>query len=227
MKDNQIIEKINTVLQKTNSFFEKIDTIPNAYISLGRQIGRQDNIYYRYLWLHDINHQIKPNQTMFSFNAEEIKKYKIPSYVVGCSGRADMFAKYAKEIGLEGVYIIPCVKIHNETKQLSGHQIIAVKMSHGLQLLNPACGNINFNRARINSVCKPGQKVDALQHGIENYIIAAILTPEQHEQIDSFDKLNAIYNRVFFKRIFTIATKKLKGLFSQTTPFIRTEYENF
>lgn len=214
MTDKDIIEKINIALRKTDNFFTSVDIVPESYKQMAHSNNGHDEFYYRNLWLHDKNHKIKPNQNMFSFNADEIEQYKIPSYVVGCSGRADMFAKYAQEIGLSDIFIIPCVKIENKGHQLSGHQIVAVKMSNGLQLLNPAGGVKNFNRAKIDFECKIGNKIDAMQHGTNDYIISAILTPKEHAQIDSYEKLKKIYNRVFIKRIFNNASIKIKNLFN-------------
>ena len=130
MTDQQIIEKLDTVLQRVDDFFAAADVVPENYKQMKEQENSDDEFFYRNVWLRDKDHQIKPNQNMFSFSADEIDKYKIPSYVVGCSGRANLFAKYAKEAGIKDVYIIPCVYVPDIGKQnMNGHQIVAVKMS--------------------------------------------------------------------------------------------------
>lgn len=197
MTDQQIIEKLDTVLKRVDDFFIFADVVPENYKQMKTQANSDDEFFYRNLWLHDAEHQIKPNQNMFSFSADEIDKYKIPSYVVGCSGRANLFAKYAKEAGIKDVYIVVSVYIPDIGKQqMNGHQIVAVKMSHGLQLLDPANGAYNFNRAKVDGNCKVNEIIDATSDGKKEYKIAAIMTQEEHEKLTSLEKLMDVYNRV-------------------------------
>ena len=197
MKDKEIEAKINLVLKKVDDFFKEADVLPASYRKMAEKAQNPDRQFFRELWLNDKNHKFKPNQNMFSFSADEIERYKIPSYVVGCSGRADLFAKYAKEIGLDGVFVVPCVKISDMTKERAdGHQVVAVEMEKGLQLINPANDVWHFERAAIEGECKVGEVVDAIKHGTPEYKIAAILTPDEHKKIDSYEKLRAIYARV-------------------------------
>ena len=197
MTDQQIIERLDTVLQRVDDFFAAADVVPENYKQMKEQENSDDEFFYRNVWLRDENHQIKPNQNMFSFSADEIDKYKIPSYVVGCSGRANLFAKYAKEMGIKDIYIVPCVYVPDIGKQnMNGHQIVAVKMSYGLQLLNPANGAYNFHRAKIDGNCKINEIIDATGHGEQTYQIAAIMTQEEHEKLTSREKLMDVYNRV-------------------------------
>ena len=79
---------------------------------------------------------------------------------------------------------------------MNGHQIIAVKMSYGLQLLDPANGAYNFNRAKVEGNCKINEKIDALKKGKQDYQITAILTQEEHEKLTSRDKLMDVYKGV-------------------------------
>ena len=76
MTDKDIIEKINIALRKTDNFFTSVDIVPESYKQMAHSNNGHDEFYYRNLWLHDKNHKIKPNQNMFSFNAEEIEQYK-------------------------------------------------------------------------------------------------------------------------------------------------------
>ena len=197
MTDQEIIEKITKVLERLNEFFDSVDVIPESYRKLKPEDAK-DEFFYRNLWLNDKNHRFKPNQNMFSFNADEIEQYKIPSYVVGCSGRADLFAKYATEAGLkdEDIRIVPCVKLSDVGKEhMNGHQIVAVKMSNGWQLLNPARGVNSFNRAKIDAKCEKNEIIDATNRGSKDYQIADILTTKEHAEIDSREKLESIYLR--------------------------------
>lgn len=197
MTDQEIIEKLDGVLKRVDDFFVSADVIPENYKQMKAQANSDDEFFYRNLWLHDAEHQVKPNQNMFSFSADEIEKYKIPSYVVGCSGRANLFARYAKKAGIKDVYIVVSVYIPDIGKQqMNGHQIVAVKMSHGLQLLDPANGAYNFNRAKIDGNCELNETIDATHHGTKEYKIVAIMTQEEHEKLTSREKLMEVYNRV-------------------------------
>lgn len=198
LTDQQIVERLDTVLKRVDDFFIAADVVPENYKQMKEQANSDDEFFYRNLWLRDADHQIKSNQSMFSFSADEIDKYKIPSYVVGCSGRANLFAKYAKEAGIKDVYIVVSVYVPDIGKQhMNGHQIVAVKMSNGLlQLLDPANGAYNFNRAKIDGNCKINEIIDATGQGTKEYQIAAIMTQEEHEKLTSREKLMDIYNRV-------------------------------
>ena len=197
LTDQQIIERLDTVLKRVDDFFVSADIVPENYKQMKIQENSNDEFFYRNLWLRDATHQIKPNQNMFSFSADEIDKYKIPSYVVGCSGRANLFAKYAKEAGIKDVYIVVSVYMPDIGKRhMNGHQIVAVKMSNGLQLLDPANGAYNFNRAKINGKCELNEMIDATRQGTKEYQIAAIMTQEEHEKLTSVEKLMEVYNRV-------------------------------
>ena len=220
MIDQEIIKKVNSVLKDIGNFFDQVNIIPSSYKELAEQSGTTDEFFYRNLWLNDKNHRYKPNQNMFSFNADEIEKYKIPSYVVGCSGRANLFVKYATEgknaLHPEDIRIIPCVQISSiDKKPMHGHQIIAIKMSQGWQLINE--NRRDFNSAKINIGNKTiqdinslvGQDIDALNHGKQEFKVAAVLTPEKHLQINSSDKLQDIYSMKPYK--FKSASEKIKN----------------
>ena len=214
MTDHDIIEKINKVLGRVADFFDSVNVIPESYrrIKEQKQID-DDEHFYRNLWLEDKNHQYKSNQNMLSFNAEEIEKWRIPAWVVGCSGRAKLFAKYAQEEGLKNIFIVPTVLISDiGKKNRRGHQIIAVEMFDGhLQLLNP--NKHSFGQGRINEKFEVGQDIDALNHGNPEFRIAAKLTPEQHDMIDSPEKLQAVYSMKKYK--FDSASKRIKNKLSQ------------
>ncbi len=204
-------EKTDIVLQKLNRFFNRVDNLrensfdhlKQKYIKLYGQkqfdekyANSTDPHLKRQLWLEIFRkeHNDK-NANMFYFSADDIEKYNIPSYVVGCSGRADLFAKYADKIGIKDVYIVPCVKTSDIGKQrMDGHQIIAIKTDDNLVFLNPSAKNNKLQEALILGVYKKHSPIDATQSGHPDYIIADIITPEQHSKIKSYDDLRKIYD---------------------------------
>jgi hypothetical protein len=204
-------EKEDSVLQELNRFFNRVDNLrknsadylKQKYIQLygqkqfdERYATNTDPHLKRQLWLEIFRkeHNDK-NANMFSFSADDIEKYNIPSYVVGCSGRADLFAKYADKIGIKDVYIVPCVKTSDIGKQrMDGHQIIAIKNGDNLVFLNPSAKNNKLQDALILGVYKKYSPIDATQSGQSDYIIADIITPEQHSKIKSYDDLRKIYD---------------------------------
>ena len=216
MTDQEIIEKLNKVAGKVTDFFNSVNVIPESYKKMKEQEQIDDDeFFYRNLWLNDKNHKYKPNQNMMSFSAEEIGKWRIPAYVVGCSGRAKLFAKYAQEEGLKNIFIVPTVLISDiGKKNMRGHQIIAVEMSDGhLQLVNP--NKRSFGQGRINEKFELGKDIDALNHGKPEFRITVDkpLTPEQHDEIDSPEKLQAVYSMKKYK--FDSASKQIKNEISQ------------
>lgn len=209
MTDQEIVEKINKVLGRVADFFDSVNVIPESYKQMKKQYQIDDDEhFYRNLWLNDKNHQYKPNQNMMSFTGKEIDELQIPAYVVGCSGRAKLFAYYAQKEGLNNIFIVPTVKISDIGKEnMRGHQIIAIQMSDGhLQLVNP--NKHLFSEGRINEKFEIGQDIDALNHGAPEFRIAAKLTPQQHDEIDSPMKLQAVYSMKKFK--FDFASKQVK-----------------
>jgi hypothetical protein len=212
MTDQDIIKKLNRVAGRVTDFFNSVNVIPESYKKMKeREKIDDDEHFYRNLWLKDKNHKYKTNQNMFSFSADEIQEWQIPIYVVGCSGRAKMFAKYAQEEGLENVFIVPTVLISDiGKKNMRGHQIIAVKMSDGhWQLVNP--NKSSFSEGRINENFEFGKDIDALNRGIPEFRITVDkpLTPKEHDEIDSPEKLQAIY--AMKKHYFDSASKQTKG----------------
>ena len=217
--DQEIIMKVNSVLREVGEFFDRVNVIPDSYKRMAEQNGTVDEFFYRNLWLKDKNHRYKPNQNMFSFNADEIDKYKIPSYVVGCSGRANLFVKYATSgenaLNPEDIRIIPCVLISDIGKDtvMYGHQILAIKMSHGWQLINENRRDINsakidVGREFVQDIdSMVGKDIDALNHGEPEFRVAAVMTPNEHLQIDSSKKLQDIYAMKQHK--FKEASKKI------------------
>lgn len=191
MSDSEIIQKINECLTLVHAHFDKadIDARHNA-----PDAAQSEKFGIREWWLHEYR-KTSGNQyaNMFSFNADDILRNNIPSYVVGCSGRANLFAKYARECGLD-VNIVAMVDTASKKQYPDGHQIIAVRFSDGLHLVDPGGGRTTYERAKITGQCKVGAKVYYnRREGQTEYKITAILTPDEHAKIDRIEKLAAIY----------------------------------
>ena len=197
MTNEDIIAKINKILADVHKHFNDADKIWQDKFDKNAPDKYKQDKYGLRNWLLDIYRQQTGNKhiNMFSSDAEEIIKLKIPSQVVGCSGRADLFAKYASEMGLD-VNIVAMVDIANKDKDRpNGHQIIAVKFPDGhQQLIDPGRGRETYEKAIIDGRCNVGEKISYNHRdGRTDYEITAILTPIEHAQIDSQEKLAQVY----------------------------------
>ena len=191
MSNSEIIQKINECLILVHSHFDKADRDARHNAP---DIAQSEKFGIREYWLHEYRktsgHQYA---NMFSFNADDILRNNIPSYVVGCSGRADLFAKYARECGLD-VSIVAMVDTASKKKYPDGHQIVAVKFPDGLHMIDPGGGRTTYERAQIKGQCNVGSKIYYnRREGQTEYKIAAILTPDEHAKVDHIEKLAAIY----------------------------------
>jgi hypothetical protein len=191
MTREEIIQKINECLTLVHSHFDKADkeVRHNAPASV-----QSEKFGIREWWLQEYR-KTSGNQyaNMFSFNADDILHNNIPSYVVGCSGRADLFAKYAQEYGLD-VSIVAMVDTASKKEHPDGHQIIAVKFPDGLHMIDPGGGRTTYEKATIPGKCKVGKKISYNRRdGNTEYKIAAILSPAEHAKIDRIEKLSKIY----------------------------------
>ena len=197
MTNEEIIKKINDTLKQVHKHFDNADGFwQDKFNKNAPEKYKQDRHGLRN-WLLDMYRQQSGNKNvnMFSFNADDIIKLKIPSKVVGCSGRADLFAKYAAENGLD-FNIVAMVDIADKDKDKpNGHQIIAVKFPDGhQQLIDPGRGRETYEKAAINGKCNVGEKISYNRRdGRTDYEITAILTPIEHAQIDSQEKLAQVY----------------------------------
>lgn len=190
MTDAEIIKKINKCLDMVHAHFDTADK--KARESVPAEYKTQQHGIRKW-WLDEYRTQTGRRVNMFSFNADEILQMQIPSYVVGCSGRADVFAKYAVEQGLD-VYVVPMVDTHSKKEHPDGHQIIAVRFSDGLHLIDPGGGRTNYERAKIEGDCQIGNSIYYNRtDGRAEYKITAILSPAEHAKIDSIEKLSAVY----------------------------------
>ncbi len=194
MTNEEIIAKINSVLVKVHDVFNQANT--NAMDDFEKAPDKykykQDRHGLRNWWLDKYRAKINNKQiNMFSFNADDIIELKIPSKVVGCSGRVDLFAKYANEMDLD-VNIVAMVRTDEKDKDMpNGHQIIAVKFPDGSQqLIDPGLAE-NYQAAKVKGNCALGTEI--IIPGQPKYEIRAILTPDTHAKIDSQEKLARIY----------------------------------
>lgn len=194
MTNEEIIAKINSALTKVHDVFNQANTRAMDVFEKApdKDKYKQDRHGLRNWWLDKYRDNRKNEQiNMFSFNADDIIKLKIPSKVVGCSGRADLFAHYAAQEGLD-VNIVAMVRTDEKDKDMpNGHQIIAVKFPDGhQQLIDPGLAK-NYQAAKVNGNCALGTEI--IIPGQPKYEITAILTPIEHAQIDSQEKLAQVY----------------------------------
>jgi len=194
MTNEEIIAKINKILAKVHDVFNQANTraMRDFEKAPDKDEYKQDRHGLRNWWLDNYRAKINNQQiNMFSFNADDIIELKIPSKVVGCSGRADLFAKYASEMGLD-VNVVAMVDIAEKDKDKpNGHQIIAVKFPDGSQqLIDPGLAE-NYQAAKVKGNCALGTEI--IIPGQPKYEIRAILTPDTHAKIDSQEKLAQIY----------------------------------
>ena len=183
MSDQEIIEKVNTILKEMDDFFHEIEP------SLSNGISR--DVYFAE---HpEIKDRINYN---FSLSADDIIKNKIPYKIAGCTGRAKMFSALAQKYGLQDFYIIPTVRTDaigiKGKGQIPGHQLVAVKLSSGLVLIDPGKGK-SFEKAKVNGKCAENEHIDSMGTGKSDHTIAKILTPEEYATIDSYEKMKQVY----------------------------------
>lgn len=196
MTNEEIIKKINDTLKQVHEHFEPADKeAQKTFDEEAPEHYKTDRFGLRNWWLD--KYRAKPGKkdiNMFSFNADDIIKFKIPSQVVGCSGRVDLFAKYAAENGLD-VNVVVMVDTASKKEHPDGHQIIAVKFPDGSQqLIDPGRGRETYEKATIRGKCKVGEHITYNRRdGRTDYKIAAILSPDEHAKIDSIEKLSNLY----------------------------------
>ena len=194
MTNEEIIAKIDKILTKVHDAFNQANThaMRDFEEAPDKYKYEQDEHGLRNWWLDKYRAARNDEQiNMFSFNADDIIKLKIPSKVVGCSGRADLFAKYANEMDLD-VNIVAMVRTDEKDKDKpNGHQIIAVKFPDGSQqLIDPGLAE-NYQAAKVDGNCALGTEI--IIPGQPKYEIRAILTPDTHAKIDSQEKLAQVY----------------------------------
>ena len=184
--DKDIIEKVNIVLKKIDDFFHDIEP------SLKNAISRDE-----YFEQHP---EITDHKNFnFSLSGGDIVEQKIPYNAAGCTGRAKLFSKYAqeKEIGLKDFSIVATakkedIKNKNSGKMIDGHQLVAIKLSDGLHMIDPGKGK-TYDKAQIEGVCKVGEDIDAVGNNQKDYVISAILKPGKYDDIKTYEQMKRLY----------------------------------
>lgn len=190
MTDKETIEKVNIVLEKIDKFFHDIEP------SLKNAISRD-----KYFEQHP---EITAHKNFnFSLSGDDIVENKIPYNVAGCTGRAKLFSKYAKEIGLKDFDIVITakkddLKNKNSNQMIDGHQLVAIKLSDGLHIIDPGAGK-TYEKAKIDGVCQVGENIDAVGNHQKDYVISAILEPNEYNDIKTYEQMKRLYVGGAFK----------------------------
>lgn len=190
--DKDIIEKVNIVLEKIDKFFHDIEP------SLKNAISRD-----KYFEQHpEITDHRNYN---FSLSGKYIHENKIPYNVAGCSGRAKLFSKYAQEVGLslKDFDIVLAakkddLKNKNSNQMIDGHQLVSIKLSDGLHMIDPGKGE-TYEKAQIDGICKVGENIDAAGNNQKDYVISAILKPDKYDNIKTYEQMKRLYIGGAFK----------------------------
>lgn len=171
---------VNVTLKDMEKFFHGIE--PSLMYSVSRE---------EYLNQH-------PEEKSLDFpftSAEYIINHKIPYGSVGCAGRTKLFSKFARDNGLTDFFIVTTVmenKIGKEGYgQIPGHQMVAIKLSDGLHLIDVATGiGKTIDDIKINYKPVVNSKIS---YDGDDYIITKLLTPEEFDTIDTYEKIKAVY----------------------------------
>ncbi|MBO7509265.1 MAG: hypothetical protein J6T57_03260 [Alphaproteobacteria bacterium] len=132
----------------------------------------------------------------FALTADEIINKKIPACVIGCTGIAKLFCKFAMNAGLEfwvvcnAYYPDWCAARAGGEKSISGHQAIAVKIDGRLRMFHPGRSKLEF----VDTDVVVGNLVDFGFCDVSGrYLITAILAPTEFIKIDTYQKLHNVY----------------------------------
>lgn len=189
LPDLRIKARVDIVLNKMSWFFHTIEP------SLVHPISRQ-----QYFEKHPELDDDKKWNFPFSLSADDIINKKIPWQAAGCTGCAKLFSKYAREIGLDDFMVVLTVKREHVEQyaqgqlrgQIAGHQAIAIRLSDGLHIIDVQHGlGKTFEEIEVKSDCKIDANIDFEHH--RGYIIAALLSPTEYDNMDSYDKLKDLY----------------------------------
>lgn len=189
MTDKEIKEKVNAILKQMEETFHKVEP------SLMHGMHRDE-----YFEKHpELDNEQKLNFP-FSLSANDIIDKKIPWLVAGCTGCSRLFSKYARDIGLNDFFVVLTAKKEHLEQyakgqlrgQIHGHQVIAIQMSDGLHILDVQHGlGKTFEQIEVKAQCKVDESVDFQRH--KGFIISAILTPEQYDKTNSYNKIKDAY----------------------------------
>ena len=147
-EDLEKIRKIKKILYKINTVFH------DAEPEIGTLQKASDE--YDFLWTKGAAKPVDRDKYFashpeisdrldfsFSLSADDIIEQKIPMQVMGCTGVAKLFEKYAEEEHLDSFAVYTAtIKGLEDKKQgkedpVDGHQIIAVQFSDGVRIFDP------------------------------------------------------------------------------------------
>lgn len=149
-EDLEKIRKIKKILYKINTVFHDAEPAIGTLQKTSNE--------YDFLWIKGSSKPITRDEYItrhpeildaldfsFSLSADDIIEQKIPMQVMGCTGIAKLFAKYAQEESLDclAVYTAKIDQLKDKQKNMksekpvSGHQIIAVQFSDGVRMFDP------------------------------------------------------------------------------------------
>ena len=219
-EDLEKFQKIKRILWKINMVFH------NAEPNIGTLEKISDN--YDFQWKRDENSaepmtrqeyleshpEIQdPFNFSFSLSAEDIIEQKIPMRVMGCTGVAKLFAKFAEEEGLDCCAVY-AAKINDLEKQqegsddiVNGHQIIAVQFSDGVRMFDPGCINgLQFHKDNdgqeivvpsmnmlLGEKLIPQDSNDPWEQRQAGTVITAIEPAQSLERVESYEDLKRRY----------------------------------
>ena len=149
-EDAEKIQKIKKILCKINTAFHNAEPnigslkIEGNDFQQERNENSSDPISRReYINSHpEIQDAL---EFSFSLSTDDIIARKIPMQVMGCTGVAKLFSKYAEGEKLDcfAVFTAKMADLEEKKKDrdaiVSGHQIIAVQFSDGVRMFDPAC----------------------------------------------------------------------------------------
>lgn len=180
----KIDEKINSIIRQLHNIFHNAIGPRNR-----REYMHENNICGGIDW-------------HFSLSADDIIKNKIPAAVVGCTGIAKVFCKFASEMGLDCVVIATARisdmdaaekdrKMGRRERTISGHQIIAVRDKNGtLRAFDPGRKCLKY----IDTPVQIGGIIPFIFGGQEMpHRITAILSPAEFANINTYKKLRDLY----------------------------------
>lgn len=141
---------------------------------------------------------------------EDLLDKKMGRGTIGCTGTAKVFCALAEKAGLKcSVVLTADYNSWNEAKQsgdpdkvISGHQLIAVEMSDGMHIFDPGYkeGNVTYGPGYVEERPTKFKDLGAAEVGdfvdmprMKNHFVTAILTPEEFNKVDSYDKLGNLY----------------------------------
>ncbi len=167
-------EKITKVLDRLHKTF-------------GRAVGPRTRRKYM------TEHGFQGIDWSFSLSADDIIRQKIPANVAGCTGRAKVFCKYARDANMDCVVLATArVSDLNGSGTTNSHQIIAVRDEKTGQLcaFDPGHRKLEY----INAPVELGSVIDFQFDGRPNpHAITAILSPDEYSKVSSYNDIHSLY----------------------------------